>query len=488
MTTLTTIPIEQLHESPLNPRKRYDADALKELAASLAESGQIEAILVRPANGRGGSGYEIAAGHRRFRAAKLAGLTQLEAKVQDLDDRTLVEILNISNLQRDDLTPLDEAAGFRMLMEKAGYDVAKLAARIGLSMKYVYDRLKLLQLIPAGKKLLEEGTITAGHAIILARLSPTDQQRAIGDRDADFSAGWGGLFQDEQLDDPAFDMDVPQKPRSVRELQQWVNDNVRLTEDKVDPVLFPETFDALREAQQEKLKVVHITHDYQVPGGARDEHQRTYGEHSWKRADGKEKSKTCQHSAMGIVVAGPGRGEAFLVCTAKKTCAVHWKKEQQAAADAAKGGPGSADNYERERQRQEEARREQEVEKARWKKAEPKILQLLAAKVKNWRQPGATSELGRLILERCKSWRNKAALKYLKPGRSAEDLVRCGAFLILAEAFEDWQPIEKVTATCKRFGINAVKIVDQVAPKPTSEKKQAAKPPAKKKGKKKGGR
>jgi len=325
MTTLAVIPIEQLHESPLNPRKHYDPEGLKELAASLRETGQLEALLVRPMNGRTAGGYEIASGHRRFRAAKLAGLTQLEAKVQDLDDRALIEILNIANLQRHDLTPLDEAAGFKLLMEKAGYDVAKLAARIGLSVKYVYDRLKLLQLIPAGRKLLEDGTITAGHAILLARLGPTDQQRAIGSQTSSWRGLDGGLFETEEADGLPLKDRV--KPRSVRELATWIHDNVRMTPEATDPFLFPETATVLAQAKEDQDKVVHITYDYRVPDGARDEKNKTYGAPSWKRADGRERSKKCDRSVIGHVVAGLHQGEAFRVCVNKHRCKVHWRTE-----------------------------------------------------------------------------------------------------------------------------------------------------------------
>jgi ParB/RepB/Spo0J family partition protein len=166
---LLQIQLVQLVESPWNPRKHFDPAKLAEMAESLRK-GQLAPIIVRPISGKH-ERYEIGAGHRRFRSAPAAGLTSLLAIVRDLDDVAFLELLTIENKQREDVAPLDEANGFKLLMEKAGYDVAKLAARIGLSTKYVYDRLKLLQLVPAAKKLLEDGVITAGHAILLARLS-----------------------------------------------------------------------------------------------------------------------------------------------------------------------------------------------------------------------------------------------------------------------------------------------------------------------------
>lgn len=164
---LKSVPLEQLRDSPFNPRKTFDPAKLAELAESLKQIGQLEPLLVRPVNGT----FEVLAGHRRFRAAKIAGLKELEVRIREIDDKTAVEILTISNLQRDDLHPLEEANGFRDLMTECGYDVKKIAARIGKSDRYVYDSLTLLKLIPAAKKLFLDGRFERGHAIELARLS-----------------------------------------------------------------------------------------------------------------------------------------------------------------------------------------------------------------------------------------------------------------------------------------------------------------------------
>jgi len=359
MSQLLTIRLDELHESPLNPRKHYDEEALKQLAESLQASGQITPITVRVSrNGKGG--YEIAAGHRRRRAAMLAGLTHLEAKVRDDltdDDAGFIEILNIENLQRDDLHPLEEAQGFRTLMEKAGYDIPKIAARIGKSVKYVYDRLKLLQLIKPAQQLFLDGRFEAGHAILLARLSPEDQERAIADNDERFGR-IGGLFQDEHVVE-GLELELEEEPRkavSVREFQGWIQENVRFKPDQVAQADlqfdFPNTAAKLTDAAENKLKVVKITREYRVPDEARDEKERTYGEQSWQRADGEpdvdddKPSKTCERSVVGLVVAGPGRGEAFLVCINKKKCAVHWpdqvKAEERRAKEAAKRESASA--------------------------------------------------------------------------------------------------------------------------------------------------
>lgn len=348
------LPIAELHESPKNPRQHYDAAALKELAENLKAAGQITPVVVRP---RPAGGYELAAGHRRTRAAKLAGLTTLQAIVRDMDEAEFVEVLNVENLQRDDLNALEEARGFRTLMTDAGYDVPKISGRVGRSVQYVYDRLKLLQLIPAAMNLLHEGTITPGHGILLSRLNRKDQERALGEVSRNGSDG--GVLERESVSpeyfpDSELELKDPRKARSVRELKQWIDRNVRFVPDKVDQADLafdlPKTAEILDTAAASKLKVIKITHEYRVPDQARDAKERTYGHHSWKRADGgpellddygmalekPKASKICDHAVVGLIVAGPGRGEAMMVCVAKEKCTVHWAKEMKERARRAK--------------------------------------------------------------------------------------------------------------------------------------------------------
>lgn len=462
---LKMLALNELYESPWNPRQHYDVATLRELGASLKTQGQLAPIVVRtnPKNAR--QAYEIGAGHRRFRAAHLAGLTTLLAVVRDLDDVAFTELLNIENLQRDDLHLLEEAQGFRDLMERAGYDVAKIADRIGRSTKYVYDRVKLLQLVPEAKKLFLAGEFEAGHAIILARLAPADQRRAIQKHASGGYARREGLFQaeivDPQPDAPAQEqlkLEDAVKPVSVREFQTWVDDNVRMKPEDVDPFLFPGTAQLLTAAKEEDEKVVHITHDYRVPDAARDEKQRTYGDNSWKRADGKHKSKPCDYSVIGVVVAGPGRGEAYRVCVQKDKCKTHWPTEQRELAWQA---------------RNDARRKKEEAERARWKKAVPALLKALAEQLKQ--TPATpTSITGRSFLDW--PWSSDVG-KYLATPRTAEDLVRWDVFDQIAEELTGWYAASAAPKLLKPFGIDAKKIIDEVAPPPKPP------PPAPKKGK-----
>ena len=131
------IPINLLQPSPTNPRKHFDQAKLEELAASIRKIGQIQPILVRPRDGarRGEALYEIVAGERRFRASKLAAQEHIQAIVRDMSDHEVLELQLIENLQREDLTALEEADGYHAVLQKSGrlmgLTVDELAARIG---------------------------------------------------------------------------------------------------------------------------------------------------------------------------------------------------------------------------------------------------------------------------------------------------------------------------------------------------------------------
>ena len=159
------IPIASIAESKTNPRKFFDK--VDELTASVREHGVLQPILVRPlAPGR----YEIVAGARRFRAAKAAGLESIPAAVRELDARQTLEVQVIENLQRQDLSPLEEARGYELLHTRHTYSVDELAAKVGKSKAYVYARMKLCSLPKGAQQMLEEGAIDASRALLIARI------------------------------------------------------------------------------------------------------------------------------------------------------------------------------------------------------------------------------------------------------------------------------------------------------------------------------
>lgn len=475
------VPLAQLHESPHNTRRHTDAKALEELTASIKSHGVLTPLLVRP----NAKGYEIAAGHRRYRAAKAAGLTEVPAIVRGMTDQEFLEVLTIENLQREDIHPLDEAQGYQALLRIKGYDVARIAERVGRSVKYVYDRIKLLNLTKEAQSLFLGDKITAGHAILLARLTKEEQAGLI-------EPGKGGLWQAQRdfLHHPEEDWEARReadpyadlKPVSVRELEAYLAKHVRFDADQVDPVLFPETVDTLQAAQEQEEKIVKITYEHFVQPSARAE-ERTYCVSSWKRADGRDDSKPCDRAVTGVIVVGYGRGEAFRVCIDKKRCTVHWGKEIRAAK---KRQAGKADeetaaeqlSWKQQQERLEAERRQDEAARARWKKAQPAILRALAERVQSLPlTPGGL--LATTVLTRCAQWEAKRAAKradeYVPAPKTAEDLLRRAAFLILSAESDGWMGFRDFPRRAKAFGLDVQKILDEVAPEQPAETKPAKK-------------
>ena len=168
------IAIDTIHESATNPRRTFDECKLGELAESIRTNGLIQPITVRPNS----SGFEIVAGARRFRAAQLAELFSLPARIVDIDDAQALEWQLVENSQRVDVHPYEEAQGFQRLLDMPGYDVATLVEKSGKSPAHVYARLSLLQLIPAIAEAFSAERITASHANLLARLPQEAQANA----------------------------------------------------------------------------------------------------------------------------------------------------------------------------------------------------------------------------------------------------------------------------------------------------------------------
>ena len=154
------VPIEQVVANPDQPRRRFDADLLDDLAASIKEKGIIQPLIVR----RKGDGYEIVAGERRWRAAQKAGLHRIPVVIRDFDDTEVLEIAIIENIQRADLNPVEEAAGYVQLMNKFGHTQEKLAEALGKSRSHIANTMRLMQLPEAVQNFVTEGKLSAGHA------------------------------------------------------------------------------------------------------------------------------------------------------------------------------------------------------------------------------------------------------------------------------------------------------------------------------------
>jgi ParB family chromosome partitioning protein len=157
-----TVPVELLTPGPLQPRHRFEEEELEALAASIRENGIVQPILVRPK--ATGEGYEIVAGERRWRAAQRAKLHEVPIIVRALDDRQALELSLVENIQRQDLNAIEEANGYRRLIEEFGHSAEDLARHLGRSRSHVVNMLRLLTLPAAVKEMVEEGALSAGHA------------------------------------------------------------------------------------------------------------------------------------------------------------------------------------------------------------------------------------------------------------------------------------------------------------------------------------
>ncbi|MBQ8389524.1 MAG: ParB/RepB/Spo0J family partition protein [Oscillibacter sp.] len=168
------LPISQVESNSGQPRKYFDEEALAELAESIREHGIIQPLTVRKLS----SGYyQIIAGERRWRAARIAGLSEVPTIVIEADDRKAAELAMIENLQREDLNPMEEAAGFHALMENYHMTQEEAAQRVGKSRSAVANSLRLLNLTEPVRAMVEDGRLSAGHARALLVLSPALQEK-----------------------------------------------------------------------------------------------------------------------------------------------------------------------------------------------------------------------------------------------------------------------------------------------------------------------
>jgi len=173
------IPVELLQPSPYQPRRHFDDEAFAALVGSVKEKGVLQPLLVR-ADPNAPGRFEIVAGERRWRAAQQARLHEVPAVVKELSDRDTLEVALVENLQREDLTPLEEAEAYRRLMEEFGHTQEVLARAVGKSRSHVANMMRLLGLPEPVRRMLDEGQISAGHARTLINSEePLDLAREI---------------------------------------------------------------------------------------------------------------------------------------------------------------------------------------------------------------------------------------------------------------------------------------------------------------------
>jgi ParB family chromosome partitioning protein len=214
--------LDTIHESTANPRRTFEESKLHELAESIRQHGLIQPITVRPNS----EGFEIVAGARRFRAAQLAELFAIPARIVEIDDAQALEWALVENAMRVDVHPYEEAEGFQRLLDIPGYDVATLVEKSGKSASHIYARLSLLQLIPEVADAFTQERITASHANLIARI-PQESQAAA------FEQCWRKDWKDDEA-----------HLLPAKFLSAWIQTNLYLSLadapfDREDPTLNP---------------------------------------------------------------------------------------------------------------------------------------------------------------------------------------------------------------------------------------------------------
>lgn len=372
------LPILSLTESASNPRRTFDEAALNELAESIRSQGVLSPLLVR----HKGNSYEIVAGARRYRAAQLAGLDSVPVRIVELTDAQALETSIVENLQRRDVHPLDEATGYVSLLH-LDYAVEQIAAKCGKSPAYVASRARLAQLVSTVTEAFAKDEIGVGHALLLAKLQPEQQEEALA-----------ACYQETYTNGS--------KPKRillpVRHLQQWIAHNILLELaaapfSKEDAQLVPEAGSCLecpkrtghntllfseiganqpdscsdpkcyavkidahvKQTVTAKPKLVQISTAFGKPAEGspviprnkyveiRQDKPKSKNERDWPEY------KTCKFTTEAIVTEGTEKGETKRVC-ANPECPVHHPKRQNLRnrADAAL-------KAEQEKRRREEA-------------------------------------------------------------------------------------------------------------------------------------
>ncbi|TAM79776.1 MAG: ParB/RepB/Spo0J family partition protein [Acidobacteria bacterium] len=210
------ISLDRIKPSKANPRRRLDEAALRELAENIKTHGVLQSILIRPVNS---NGYEIVCGERRWKASKAAGKETIPVRIVNLTDGEALELAVIENLQRENVHELDEALGYKALIKQNPelYTVENIALKVGRSVSYVYQRLRLAELTPNVQAAFYAGKLTAGHAVEIARLQPRDQERAFEE-----------CFPGHRTPKAVL-RDKDPRPVSVRELRDWIQREIHLT-------------------------------------------------------------------------------------------------------------------------------------------------------------------------------------------------------------------------------------------------------------------
>jgi ParB family transcriptional regulator, chromosome partitioning protein len=220
------VPIDRIRANPNQPRRSFDDGDLQELAASIREKGVIQPLILRP-HPEAADSFEIVAGERRWRAAQIAALHELPAVVRELDDTEVLELAIIENIQRADLNAVEEAQGYRQLMDRFGHTQERLAEALGKSRSHIANLLRLLTLPEAVLEHLRAGRLSAGHArALVTAANPEALARQVIERDLSVRATEALAREIARPQAPA--VRVPVKDADTRALEADLTANLRL--------------------------------------------------------------------------------------------------------------------------------------------------------------------------------------------------------------------------------------------------------------------
>jgi ParB family transcriptional regulator, chromosome partitioning protein len=230
---LAQIPVDAIHPNPRQPRRRFDGEATSGLAESLRTQGVVQPVLVRP---RSGGGYDLIAGERRWRAAQEAGLATLPAIVRVADDRETLLLSLVENVAREQLSPVEEARAYAVLMDEFGLSLGEVAERVGRSKPTVSNRMRLLELPDDVLAMVERGELTEGHARAVLAVPGHDERRrfarqvvrqGLSVRAAERAARWAGASRRRARRAGSLDPSLVERARSAAERLTGLTARVR---------------------------------------------------------------------------------------------------------------------------------------------------------------------------------------------------------------------------------------------------------------------
>jgi len=373
------LPLDWLVVSPTNPRKTFDEEGMNELAASIRSNGVLQPLLVRPHAERQ---FEIVFGERRYRGAKMAEKETVPVCIREMTDAQVLEAQLVENLMRRDVHPMEEASGFARLLalDEPKYSIEQVSAKTGKSPVYIAARLKLTELVPVSVDAFLKDEIGVGHALLLAKLQPSEQEQALAHC---FREEWSNGNKAKRILLP------------VRQLQGWIEQNILLilkdapfskgdaqlvptagsclecpkrtgfnkllftgisenSDACSDPACYAAKLDAhVKKTVAAKPKLVQITTTYGKPAeGSAVVPRNQYVEIREEKPQNKYQEnapeyKTCKSVTEAIVADGADKGELRKIC-ADPNCPVHHPKRQTSRNDAKQ-------REEQERQHRQEA-------------------------------------------------------------------------------------------------------------------------------------